>query len=381
MRSTSRARPPGARYGDVPSVGSVFDGESQARQDPEDVGVRGRRPRAALEPRAPQAQPRVRSRTGWRSTTVPRARPRPSLEQRAGARHRGDRQRGSAPRSNRMLASVFSPSFRSCGAPTSGLKRRSRARWSSCPRDLGFAPPMTPAMATGRSASAMTSISGSACASGRRASASSRPAPAVRRSAPAGKHREVEGVHRLAELEQHVVRDIDDVADRADAGGAQPRLHPVGRRPTLTSATAPRSEAQVGRFDDDVDLRAATGVRPSGVRPTPRIGPLATPIPDCAACGLTEPAVRSRRRTPWPPRVPCLQWTGQSGRLAVTSKSITASSSPQGSMPSTANPRSDSVAADLVGVPGRPRTRAATTRGSSREAAQGNCSRKRRSFS
>ena len=40
--------------------------------------------------------------------------------------------------------------------------------------------------------------------------------------------RQVEGMHRLAELEQHVVGDVDDVADRADAGSLQPGLHPTG---------------------------------------------------------------------------------------------------------------------------------------------------------
>ena len=33
---------------------------------------------------------------------------------------------------------------------------------------------------------------------------------------------EVERVHRLAELEQHVVGDVDDVVDGAYAGGLQP---------------------------------------------------------------------------------------------------------------------------------------------------------------
>jgi len=38
--------------------------------------------------------------------------------------------------------------------------------------------------------------------------------------------REVEGVHRLPHFEQHVVGDVDDVADRPDARRLQPRLHP-----------------------------------------------------------------------------------------------------------------------------------------------------------
>ena len=55
----------------------------------------------------------------------------------------------------------------------------------------------------------------------------------ARRTTIAGRRelREIERVHRLAELEQHVVGDVDDVADRTDAAGRQPVLHPLrGRR-------------------------------------------------------------------------------------------------------------------------------------------------------
>ncbi len=38
----------------------------------------------------------------------------------------------------------------------------------------------------------------------------------------AGERVEVERMQRMAELEQHVVGDVDDVADRADAGGGEP---------------------------------------------------------------------------------------------------------------------------------------------------------------
>ena len=41
---------------------------------------------------------------------------------------------------------------------------------------------------------------------------------------------EIERVHRLAELEQHVVGDVDDVADRADAARLEAVLHPLRRR-------------------------------------------------------------------------------------------------------------------------------------------------------
>ena len=91
---------------------------------------------------------------------------------------------------------------------------------------------MTPATATARSASAMTSISGdsSRCLSVERAAASR---PGSRRShadLTAAEARVIERVHRLTELEQHVVGDVHDVAGRPDAGGAQARLHPLRRR-------------------------------------------------------------------------------------------------------------------------------------------------------
>ena len=41
----------------------------------------------------------------------------------------------------------------------------------------------------------------------------------------------VEGVQRVAELEHDVVRDVDDVVDRALPGGLQPLLHPARRGP------------------------------------------------------------------------------------------------------------------------------------------------------
>ena len=100
-------------------------------------------------------------------------------------------------------------------------------------------PPMTPATACGFSASAMTSISGS--------SARSRPSSVLMRSPVSGAADtnftsrelvEVERVHRLAELEQHVVGDVDDVVDRANAGGLQPRASQAGDGATVTSATA-----------------------------------------------------------------------------------------------------------------------------------------------
>ena len=92
-------------------------------------------------------------------------------------------------------------------------------------------PPITPASPTARSASAMTSISGS-----------SWPLLMIERfqrlAGPRAPHDDapvrqavgVEGVQRLAVFEHDVVRDIDDRVDRPHPGREQPPLHPGRRR-------------------------------------------------------------------------------------------------------------------------------------------------------
>ncbi len=71
----------------------------------------------------------------------------------------------------------------------------------------------------------------------------------------AGQFREVERVHRMSHLEQHVVGDVDDVADGTDAGGLQPCLHPRGRGPDgHVRDSAGVSRTQIGILDDDVDV-------------------------------------------------------------------------------------------------------------------------------
>ena len=102
---------------------------------------------------------------------------------------------------------------------------------SSASETSESAPPMTPPIACARSASAMTSMSSAerALLAVERLDrlAGPRAADDDRRAA---KPRQIERVHRMPELEQHVVGDVDDVADRTDAARRQPRLHPVGRR-------------------------------------------------------------------------------------------------------------------------------------------------------
>ena len=83
------------------------------------------------------------------------------------------------------------------------------------------APPITPPIACGTRASAITSISASSsrrhAVEGREPFSGPRPTnqqrPALRQPV------EIERVHRLAGLDQHVVGDVDDVVDRADTGG------------------------------------------------------------------------------------------------------------------------------------------------------------------
>ena len=70
---------------------------------------------------------------------------------------------------------------------------------------------------------------------------------------------EVEGVHRLTEFEHHVVRDVDDVADGADSGVAEPPPHPVRRGADVDALhdAGAVAHAEVRRFDRDGGGRTA----------------------------------------------------------------------------------------------------------------------------
>ena len=57
----------------------------------------------------------------------------------------------------------------------------------------------------------------------------------------------VEGMGRLAELEHHVVRRVDHVADRAHAGRQEPHLDVVGRRPDAHAGDPAADEARAER--------------------------------------------------------------------------------------------------------------------------------------
>ena len=90
-------------------------------------------------------------------------------------------------------------------------------------------PPMTPARPSGLFSSAMTSTVSSSVISRPSSSLSVSPCSRATHDDAAVEFAQVVRMHRLAELEHHVVRDVDGRADRTQAGATQPLLHP-GRR-------------------------------------------------------------------------------------------------------------------------------------------------------
>ena len=60
-------------------------------------------------------------------------------------------------------------------------------------------------------------------------------------------------MHRLPAFEHHVVRDVDDVADRPDAGGSEPCLHPGrrGRNGDPGDQASHEAAATIGGVDAD----------------------------------------------------------------------------------------------------------------------------------
>ena len=228
----------------------------------------------------------------------------------------------SAPRSKRDDASVFRPSRLLVRRTDAGLKYAlSKATRRRRRRDFGAAPPMTPATACARSRSAMTSMSGSSVRvdAVERRDASRRRARGGRGSRAPASVAQVERVHRLAELEQHVVGDVDDRADRPDAGGLQPRRHPGGRRRRASRRRPPPRSAGTARRPRCVTVSRSDS--PTGIAAS-RTG----------APGLGRRQRERAGRRPWRPRARGRATLRQSGRLAVTSKSITASPPSSGSI-------------------------------------------------
>ena len=96
---------------------------------------------------------------------------------------------------------------------------------------------------------------------------------APRRERRPGEAVQVVGMHRLAELEVDVVRDVDDVADRTDAGRLQARRHPGGRaaHPDVgDGGREPRTQLRVVDRDRD-PIRRAEALR-HGERCEPGVG-------------------------------------------------------------------------------------------------------------
>ena len=154
-------------------------------------------------------------------------------------------------------------------------------------------------MAAARSASAMTSMSGveRARLAVERRQRLARRARAARRSPAPASRVEVEGVHRLPELEQHVVGDVDDVADRADAAARVSRacIHAgdgptrdVGHRADVAPAQVRRSidgrRRALGRRERRPPASAGVGRRPAQ-RQAVRRGDLARDADDRQAVG------------------------------------------------------------------------------------------------
>ena len=137
------------------------------------------------------------------------------------------------------------------------------------------APPMTPAMADGPSGSAMSSVSVVELAVDvvERLEPLALAGQADDEPAVADRGR-IERVDRLAELEHHVVADVDDVADRALAGGDEPHLDDVGRRPDGHAADPAADEPRAQRrlLDLDAKVLADRRRRPRSGR-SPGSGP------------------------------------------------------------------------------------------------------------
>ena len=157
---------------------------------------------------------------------------------------------GSMPRSKRALDSLRSFSRFELRAMPMRSKYADSSRISVVVSDTSdVAPPMIPAMACGaRSASQISRSSP--------VSVRSTPSSVVMFSpsfgeahddAAPGEPREVERVQRLVAFEQHVVGDVDHVADRAHARLHQALRHPRGRLAHRDRARPDRGSAGSGR--------------------------------------------------------------------------------------------------------------------------------------
>ena len=108
-----------------------------------------------------------------------------------------------------------------------------------------LSPPITPAIASGLSPSAISRSFGSSVRVTLSSVTNSRVSPARRTTIlPSGDFTEVERVQRLSEFEHHVVGRIDDVVERAHPAQFEPAPEPRGRRPDLDSGHRERGVAR-----------------------------------------------------------------------------------------------------------------------------------------
>ena len=217
--------------------------------------ARRRRPRGGQRPSACHL---AASGSGARASRAPaRISPPATSAISAAARSAAARQiSGSAPRSKRWLASVWRP------RPPAAARTAWGSKWALSSRIAVVAavtsvasPPITPASATGRSASAITSMVGGErpplAVEGGQLLARPRPADADLREGVAAEGGEVEGVERLAGLPEDEVGDVDDVVDRPLADGGQAPDEPL-------------------RAGADLRRRGSPGRRSAGSRRDPR---------------------------------------------------------------------------------------------------------------
>jgi len=153
---------------------------------------------------------------------------------------------GSTPRSKRAEASLRSFSRRDVRR-TDFISKAALSNRTVvvCSETSVSVPPITPASAIARSASAITSVSVSSCADVIERFEHLVLARAPYHDAIAGQAVIIEGVKRLAVFEHHIVGDIDDVADRSHSCLLQPPGHPL------------RGRADLNALDDGADIPGA----------------------------------------------------------------------------------------------------------------------------
>ena len=119
---------------------------------------------------------------------------------------------------------------------------------------------MTPARATGRDSSAMTSMSGwSSTVAAVEEPQALAPPGAPDDDLAAAELPEIEDVDRLARREQNVVRGVHDVVDRAQAHGFEARPQPLRRRPDLDAADDEPAVTGAEDFLQDLDIDGLGG--------------------------------------------------------------------------------------------------------------------------